>query len=199
MTTDQLSKYQQCIKDHPSPSALLLFLHPLLLTAARQMNAPEPTLSCTFTWDMVYNSIEHEDSEALDGCPLPTDLAVTRYLPNTRGIRIKWIIDQISAPLESGRQFWFHFEEGFQESRPNTLFLGELSIIHTFFGVYALVEISPILHIDWDYGWIAEEGNLYWMYMKDLILSSEEQQMAQRALLQNPTFSLFNTQTSDEE
>src|ERR1700724_2729531 len=102
-------------------------------------------------------------------------------------------------PLESGRQFWFHFEEGFQESRPNTLFLGELSIIHTFFGGYALVKISPILNIDWNYGWIAEEGNLYWMYTKDLILSSEEQQRAQRALLWNPTFSLLNAQTSDEE
>ena len=101
------------------------------------------------------------------------------------------------SPLRKWQAILVPLRRGF--SGVQTKLLGELSVIHTFFGVYALVEISPIQHIDWDYGWIAEEGNLYWMYTKDLILSSEEQRNAQRALLRNPTFSLFSSNQSDEE
>jgi hypothetical protein len=161
------------------------------------MNTPEPTLPCTFIWDSIYGSIEHGNPEGLEGIPLlprSTDLAIARYLPNARRTEIKWIIDQISIPIQSGDQFWFYFE-----SRSSTLLLGELSTIHTFFGPYALVEISPILHLDWNHGWMAEEGSLFWMDVDDLVLDDQQQRHAQRAFLRHPTFSLFSNHNSDEE
>jgi hypothetical protein len=142
---------------------------------------------------MIYNSIEHGDPEGLTGLPLPTDLAIARYLPNSGRSSAKWIIDQISVPIQSGDQFWFYFE-----SESNVLLLGELSTIHGFFGTYALVEVSPILHFNWDHGWIAEAGNLFWIKVDDLVLDEQEQQEAQRAFLQHPTFSLLHI-NSDEE
>ena len=155
------------------------------------------TLPCTFIWDSVYGSIEHEDPEGLEGLPLmprSTDLAIARYLSNARGTSIKWIIDQISIPIQSGDQFWFHYESG-----PNTLLLGKLSRVHTFLGSYALIEVSPIRHINWNDGWIEEEGSLFWIRTEDLILNDHQQRCAQRALLRNPTLSLFGSHDSDEE
>ena len=157
------------------------------------MNAPEPTFPCTFIWDRFYGSIEQRDPEGLDGLPLPTDLAIAHSLPNAREDSVRWIMDQIPIPIQSGDQFWFYFE-----SISSTLLLGELSTIHTFLGPYALIEISPILHIDWNHGWIAEEGDFFWINVHDLVLNDQQRRHAQRAFLQNPMFSLFHTNSDDE-
>ena len=143
------------------------------------MNTPEPMLP--------------EGLTGLPLLPLPTNLTIARYLPDAE-TEIKWIIDNIAIPIQSGDQFWFHFE-----SDPTILFLGKLSIIHSFFGSYALVEISPMLRLDWDNGWMAEEGTLFWMTANDLILDNRQRRHAQRALLWDPTFLLFSYHDSDEE
>jgi hypothetical protein len=135
------------------------------------MNIPEPMLPCTLTWNTVYDFIEHRDSEGLTGLPLlplSTDLTIVHYLSNAR-TEIKWIINHISVPIQSGDRFWFHFE-----SDPNTLFLGKLSIIHSFFGIYVLVEILPMLRLDWDNGLMAEAGTSFWMTAHDLILDKRQ-------------------------
>src|SRR6202023_986320 len=136
-----------------------------------KMVVPAPTLPCTFIWDMMYTSIKHDDPEALDGCPLLTNLAIARYLPNARGTAIRWIIDRIFIPIQSGNRFWFHFEFG-----SNVLLLGKLFTVHAFLGSYALIEISPILHLDWKNGWMTEEGSLFWINVDDLVLDDDKQQ-----------------------
>ena len=117
------------------------------------MIASEPIFPSTFIWDRFYGSIEQKDAEDLNGLSLSMNLAIVHSLPNARGDSVRWIIDQIPIPIKSGDRFWFYFE--FISS---TLLLGKLSTIHTFFGPYAITEISSVLHINWNHSWMAEEG-----------------------------------------
>jgi hypothetical protein len=193
---------------HSLPSSLhmnmfttfaLSFTYPIISedhsTLPNQLNGASllPTLPCTFTWDTTYNSIEPVDSEEPDWLPLPTDLAVAALIPSHLNHSIKWAINRISIPLGPGDLFWFYFDYDGQELRSTPLMLGKQSAIHYFIGRYALVDISPMLHYDWDQGWIKEEGDTFWMNVQDLVLSPQQRQDAQRAYLQDPTFTLLNS------
>lgn len=175
----------------PPPSVVPFFYS---LLSFDQMNAPDPILPCTFVWDAIYGSIECEDIKGLDEPPLSTNISIARSVPNAQRDLVGWIIDQIPTPIQIGGRFWFYFD-----SRPDTLLLGELSTIHVFFGAYAVIEISPILHFDWNHGWVVDDGDLFWMNVHDLVLDRQQEREAQRALLRNPTFSLFSNHNSDEE
>jgi hypothetical protein len=152
-----------------------------------------PTLPCTFTWDTIHNSIEHVDSEEPDWLPLPTDLAVATLIPDHVNRTIKWTIDRISIPIGQGGLFWFYFDYDGQELRSTPLILGKLHTIHCFIGCYAIVDISPMLHYDWNEGWIEEEGDTFWINARDLVLDQQQGQAAQRAYLRAPTFTLSNS------
>jgi hypothetical protein len=101
-------------------------------------------------------------------------MRITDMVPNYEFHSVKWIINQISIPIGTGNRFWFHFNQPMQESRSLPLLLGKLSTIHHFIGNYALAEISPIQYFDWNYGWIVEEGKIFWMNIPDLILDSQQ-------------------------
>jgi hypothetical protein len=161
-------------------------------------NDPQSILPCTFIWDSIYGSIELRDPEQLDEPLLPIDVAVAYMVPNHESSSAKWIISQIPTPISIGNRFWFHFDQPFQEHGSSSLLLGELSTIHQFIGNYTLVEISPILHFDLDHGWIAGDGEIFWMNTGDLILDLQERHDAQRAFFQNPTFTPLHASTDEE-
>jgi len=73
------------------------------------------------------------------------------------------------------------------------LMLGKLSAIHYFIRSYAIVDFTSILHYNWDEGWIEEAEDTFWINMRDLILNPQQRQVAQRAHLQDPTFTLSSS------
>jgi len=52
--------------------------------------------------------------------------------------------------------------------------LGKLLTVHHFIGNYASVDISPILHYNWNLGWIEEEENTFWINTQDLVLNPQQ-------------------------
>jgi hypothetical protein len=155
------------------------------------MDATHATLPCTFVWDTIDNSIVHEDTEDPDRPRLPADLAVAALIPRHLHHSVKWTISDISIPLGQGDLFWFHYDyNGQLQSMPPTL--GKLVTIHYFIGHYAVVDIAPILHYNQDQGWKAEEGDTFWIKVQDLVLNLQQRRHAQRAYLQNPTFTLLD-------
>ena len=54
------------------------------------------------------------------------------------------------------------------------------------------MDISSVLHYDWNEGWI-EEADTFWINVRDLILNPQQRQAAQRAHLQDPTFTLSSS------
>ena len=88
-----------------------------------------------------------EDLNELYHTPLSTDFTIATKIQGHAHHSIKWILDEISVPLETGDRFWFCPVPPVQ-NRSMTLLLDGLSAIDYFFGRYALVKISPILHFD---------------------------------------------------
>jgi hypothetical protein len=118
---------------------------------------------------------------------LPSDLTIIDQVPGHKRYLIKWILNGISIPIETGGNFWFHYAESF------ILYIGKLSDIHNFIGRYALIKVSPIMHFDQERGWITDEEEFFWIDTHSLILNSRQKRHAQRAFLQHPYFTLLNT------
>ena len=55
------------------------------------------------------------------------------------------------------------------------------------------MDISSVLHYDWDEGQIEKVGDTFWINMRDLVLNPQQRQAAQRAHLQDPTFTLSSS------
>ena len=128
--------------------------------------------------------MECDTSEERDQSPLPSDVMTVMWIPNS----IQWIIKQLPNRIKKGNHFWFYYEGSEQRPTSSLLYLGTLSIIHHFFGRYAMIEVSPIRHFRQDQGWVTEDGELFWVDAHDLRLNSKDMQQAQSAFLQNPTF-----------
>jgi hypothetical protein len=117
---------------------------------------------------------------------LPSDLTIVNQIPDHERYLIKWVLNGISIPIETGDNFWFHY------AGSSILYIGKLSNIHSFIGSYALVKISPIMHFNPDQGWITNEEEFFWIDTHSLILNSRQKRHAQRAFLQHPYFTLLN-------
>jgi len=139
------------------------------------------------------NSREHVDSEEPNWPPLPTNPTVATLILNHEHHSIKWTINQIPIPIEEGDLFWFYFDYDGQKLWSMPLILGKLSTIHYFIRSYAIVDFTSILHYNWDEGWIEEAEDTFWINVWDLILNLQQRWVAQRAHLQDSTFTLSSS------
>ena len=75
---------------------------------------------------------------------------------------IQGVINQTPHHLGVGDQLWFHYGQSEQDADLSfQQYRGTISRIHHYFGPYAMVEISPIVWFDQEWGWIVEEGELF--------------------------------------
>jgi len=121
-----------------------------------------------------HNSMEHVDSEEPDWPPLSTNPAVAALILNHEHHSIKWTINQITILIEEGDLFWFYFDYDWQELQSMPLILSKLPAIHYFIGNYTIMDIASILHYNWDEGWVEEDGDTFWINVRDLILNPQQ-------------------------
>ena len=104
---------------------------------------------------------------------------------------IKWMISGISIPIKKGTMFWFFFKYPHMDVTTSRFYLGELIDISQFIGQYALVKIRRFSQYQDEPLILGDLESNYWIQQKDLDLTNHQKQLAQKALLRRPTYTIF--------